>query len=203
MPPRDPKIRLFIAARVPEPAQEVLQRAAEYLESAAPNQVRWVNPDTIHLTLKFLGDIEPSRTAGIMAAMENEGRQFDGGVFRIGLAGLGVFQRQGKIRVIWGGIQGEIARLEKLHDNLDAALEKAGFPPDRPPYRPHLTLGRARNYRSGLDPAALSGVLARWQPPSPVEWTVDGIHLVHSVLGQGPPRHVTLGSVTLTELGNG
>ena len=203
MPPDDAKIRLFIAAQVPAPAKAILTGAIECLEAALPNQVRWIRPETVHLTLKFLGDVPASRTASILSAMDQAAREFDGGLFRIGLAGLGMFQSRGRARVIWGGVQGATEKLEKLHDYLDAALENAGFTPDQPPYRPHLTLGRPRNHRVGLEASTLAAVLEGWEPPAPAEWTVDGMHLIHSILGQGPPRYVNLGSAPLTERPDG
>ena len=199
MPPRDTKIRMYIAVRVPANVKATLQGAVDCLESLVPNQVRWVNPDTIHLTLKFLGNVPASRTSRILAAMEKAAGQFNGGGFRLGLGGLGTFGRNRDVRVFWCGVQGETEKLEELHRLVDSALEDAGFDPDHPPYRPHITLGRARSHRGGLNMTGQADTLKGWQPPAPVYWEVDRMHLVHSILGYGPPRHIPLGSVAWEE----
>ena len=204
MPPRDTKIRMYIAVRAPETVRAALQNAADYLESAVPNQIRWVNPETIHLTLKFLGDVPASRADRILAAMERAAGQFDCAGFRLGLGGLGTFGRNREVRVFWCGVQGETDKLEELHHLVDSALEGTGFfAPDRPPYRPHITLGRPRNHRGGLKLSGLADTLKDWQPPAPVYWKVDRMHLFHSILGYGPPRHIPLGSVVLERQGFG
>ena len=193
----DRKIRLFIAVQVPQEAQEVLAGAMEYLESALPGQVRWVGSHRIHLTVQFLGDVAASCTGDILDGMRRAAEAFEGAPFELGLGRLGCFHRQKSARVLWSGVQGDMETLRTLHGCVDSALQEKGFPPDRQPYRPHLTLGRPRNNRVRLETASLTPAFDGWEAPRRVWWTVDTIHLIHSVLDPGKQEYVTLGSVRL------
>lgn len=137
-------IRAFIAIDVPEEVKQVLSQIQEELKQTRA-AVRWVKTDSIHLTLKFLGNIDPSRIEPIAAAaaeaVKNEPP------LTLELGGLGAFPNLRNPRVVWIGIRGEVERLCRIQARLEQGLEALGFPREERPFRPHLTLGRVKDKR--------------------------------------------------------
>jgi 2'-5' RNA ligase len=137
-------IRSFIAVDLPEETRDNLGRIQEQLKRSKGG-VRWLKPGSIHLTLKFLGNIHPDQVNDIVAAVthlvQNEPP------LTLCAGGLGAFPSLRKPRVIWVGIQGEIERLAKLQGDLETALESLGFASEERPFRPHLTIGRVKDRR--------------------------------------------------------
>lgn len=132
-------MRLFIAVNLAESQRrelgELQQQLQPYLE-----RVRWVSPEKMHLTLKFLGEVEPGLVPQITAAM---GRALSSsGVFYFKLKGLGVFPNPSRARVIWAGMEEGSREMEQLFTRLEAALVPLGFIRERRQFKPHLTLGR-------------------------------------------------------------
>lgn len=152
-------MRLFVAAPLPDDLRRSLARIQATLETA-PLPVRWVRPEGIHLTFKFLGEVEPSRLGEIEGVLHGAG----GGIppFRLRAAGAGAFPARGQPRVIWIGVEGEIETARRLHEALERALGSVGFPGENRPFHPHLTLGRVRgeargDWRPALERAAGEG----------------------------------------------
>ena len=102
--------------------------------------VRWVKPESIHLTLKFLGDVEEANVANIAERLKPIVQDFAS--FKIKLTGSGAFPNLKRPRVYWIGVEEATGTLVKLHDQIDNTLEKEGFEKDQREFSPHLTLGR-------------------------------------------------------------
>ncbi len=143
-------MRTFLAL---DPPPEILRKIItmqDTLKKQIPRGVRWVNPDGIHLTLKFLGNIFPSHRDGIQSLLpEIVGAHF---AFTLSAGRIGVFPGIAKPRVIWVGIGGETQSLFALQQDIEEALESIGFPRENRPFRAHLTLGRVK------DPQACQGM---------------------------------------------
>jgi 2'-5' RNA ligase len=141
-------IRSFIAIELPEEIRHALAKIQEHLRRDVAG-VRWVQPASIHLTLKFLGDISAEQVQAIAAAamgvVQNEPPLI------VGLSGLGAFPNPHRPRVIWVGVEGDVERLGRLQVRLEEALEPFGFPREGRAFRPHLTLGRVKDPRRPLD----------------------------------------------------
>ena len=192
------KIRLFAAVYPSEEAQRMLGKTMAEFEAAAPNLARWVRPERVHLTLRFFGDMPRPEAATILEAMARVPAEFNRGGFKLGLARLGTFGQPSNPRVIWAGADGDVEALGDLHGALDRELVKAGFGPDKQPYRPHMTLGRPRNARETAKPGrALATAVWDWPALPKVEWKVEEMHLIHSVLPPETPKYISLGSVRL------
>lgn len=135
-------MRSFIAVDLDAPLRKALGRAQDRIRAIAP-KLRYVDPATIHLTLKFLGEIDPRRAPEISAALgavADETRPFDFGVCE-----LGVFSdRGGRVRVLWAGIDDADGALAAFQQRIERALDTIGFPPEQRPFSPHLTLARSR-----------------------------------------------------------
>ena len=135
---REKMVRSFIAIPVPRSGIEVLERAVKRLDSEIGGQVRWVRPRGIHLTLKFMGDIPASTLERVLEALPQVTASFS--LFEISMSGLGVFPNPRRPRVLWAGLDGDLATLSALQIAVDQAVEKLGLPKDDRPFSPHLTL---------------------------------------------------------------
>jgi 2'-5' RNA ligase len=135
-------IRAFIA--IPPPV--ALQQCVEALRADVQHQPfpwRWVTPTQVHVTIKFLGDIALALVAPIAQAM---GRAVVGQApFTLVVQGLGCFPNLSRPRVLWMGLHDAQQALARLCHRLEAELALLGFPPARRPFRPHVTLARARH----------------------------------------------------------
>ena len=118
-------IRVFIALDISEAARSALSGTVDHLRTAIPRGARWVDPQGIHLTLKFLGNINPVLTDGILESLCRIGEESS--KFSLSLAGLGVFPNQREPRVLWAGLEGEMEPLAVLHEKVEAAMADQGF----------------------------------------------------------------------------
>ncbi|MFA5629294.1 MAG: RNA 2',3'-cyclic phosphodiesterase [Dehalococcoidales bacterium] len=132
-------IRAFIAIELPQSLKEELAKLQEKLK-ANTSCVKWVSPDSIHLTLKFLGDIEKTNVNLIASAMDEAARKIS--PFSLCVGELGAFPNSRRIQVVWVGLEGASDTLDKLYLSLESEAEKIGFPPEKKAFKPHLTLGR-------------------------------------------------------------
>ena len=134
-------IRAFIALELPEEIIAFIRKIQEGLRSYG-FKARWVRPENIHLTLKFLGDInsEEIKKAGdaiISAASENASMS-------LSAKGIGFFPGVKRSQVIWTGIAGQTRELADLQKTLDGKLDTVGFPKEKRPFKGHLTIARIK-----------------------------------------------------------
>jgi 2'-5' RNA ligase len=133
-------MRLFVAINFPAELRQNLWRAAEPLRQAG-FPVRWVGPEELHLTLKFLGEVaaerEPELIAGLQAAVQGAKP------FTLPVGGFGAFPSPSRPRVLWAGCE-PLPALEWLQHRVEQEMEQLGFPLEGRAFHPHLTLGRAR-----------------------------------------------------------
>jgi len=137
-------IRSFIAVEVPEPLRAKLDEVQRDLKRTDAD-VRWVRPESIHLTLKFLGSVtgeELEKLAGVVAPIVSSWVPFE-----VHLHGLGCFPSTRNPRIVWVGIeQGSVEALS-LQKAVENQAADVGFPPETRSFKPHLTLGRVRSSR--------------------------------------------------------
>ncbi len=137
-------VRSFIALELtPEVHQELAQAQSQLKASGA--DVKWVNPEGIHLTLKFLGSVSMELIAKIEKTLD--GLAKDHRAFQLELKNLGAFPKLEYPRVIWVGIEGNSEQSISLAQDLEKRLIKVGFLPEKRTFKPHLTLGRVRSNR--------------------------------------------------------
>jgi 2'-5' RNA ligase len=166
-------VRLFVALTPPPDAITELWTASEALRTEQP-ELRWALPDQWHLTLAFLGEVGEEATSNLVERMGRVAARHPPLVLSLGGAG-----RFGN-RVLWIRVRGETDRLRCLSASVRAAARRARLHVEDRPYRPHLTLARARD-GADLQPAvaALAGFEGR-------VWAADELRLVRSHLGAGP-----------------
>jgi 2'-5' RNA ligase len=151
------RLRTFIAVSLPD----AVRRALEEIQSQWKSYrfpLRWVRRESIHLTLKFLGEIPSASVASAVRAMQRVGSEQTS--FRLHTEGVGVFPSVRNARVLWAGVGGEPERLLALQVSLEQALAKEGFARDRRRFKGHLTLGRAKGK---LEPSTLTEALSQWR----------------------------------------
>ncbi len=134
------QIRSFIAIELPAELKQGLARLETQLKTDNQPWIKWVKPDSIHLTLKFLGNIAIDTAAAITGAIAESARGIK--PFRLKVRELGVFPNLKRVQVVWVGISGEIDRLSRLQKRLESNLTPLGFTPESRPFTPHLTLAR-------------------------------------------------------------
>jgi 2'-5' RNA ligase len=136
-------IRCFIAAELPA---DLLNEIGTYTGrlSGQTSGIRWVKPEGIHITLKFLGEITVSKVSAVKAQLGGIGGVAD--PFDLRISGSGCFPNRRQPRVIWLGLEHDPAHsLFKLHSWMDEQLEDLGFSREKRRFSPHLTLGRIKN----------------------------------------------------------
>ena len=134
-------IRSFIAFKLPEKTIASIRDVQENLKSYGFN-IRWVQPQNIHLTLKFLGATSSIHTDKIKDAMVQSAS--DAGSIWLEAKGVGLFPDIRRPRVLWVGIAGQTDPLYSLQKRLEEALSIIGFAKEKRLYRGHLTVGRVK-----------------------------------------------------------
>lgn len=135
-------IRSFIAIKIP-PSLGIKLADLPRQVGGLPGSIRWVGPDNIHLTLKFLGDILPKQIGPIADCMREAARGI--GPLSLSPLGVGAFPNESRPRVIWVGIVEESGALLRMQGELEKRLRRLGFPREGKGFTPHLTVGRVRS----------------------------------------------------------
>ena len=182
-------IRAFIAITPPTTLQQTMAEVRQVFQRCA---WRWVIPNHIHLTLKFLGNVPDESVTSLLQAMEHAAQGQT--VFPLRAKALGCFPQPARPRVLWVGLDDPSQALGRLNERLMAALTPRGFPPEERPFHPHLTLARAQN---GTRSRQLLPMLQTYYNRDFGEFLVTQLHLVQSGLQRGGSRYTILRSVTL------
>ncbi len=130
-------MRLFIAIPLPEDIRHELSDFQDHNLN-----VRWVSPEQMHLTLKFLGQVNNIQKKQVTKLLSEI--RFDS--FQIAIKGFGFFPEKGSLRVFWAGIQTETPALHELQKKVEKAALEFGIQKDKHPYIPHVTLGRINDH---------------------------------------------------------
>lgn len=137
-------VRSFIAIELSAEARAALADLQNRLKKVIPAQtVRWTDPESIHLTLHFLGDVTTETIPKITLLIEQAASTSQS--LTLTLGGLGCFPNTRRPRIIWAGVSGQIDILVQLQHELGEKLKTLGFTLDARPYSPHLTLGRVKD----------------------------------------------------------
>ncbi|MBI2935954.1 MAG: RNA 2',3'-cyclic phosphodiesterase [Chloroflexi bacterium] len=173
-------IRAFIAIDLPEDVKKALASLIDSLKRRRVEGVRWVNPDGVHLTLKFLGDIRSGQVGEVVQAMAEASYGLSS--FRLELKGVGGFPNLQRPRVLWTGMGGELGPCLALWRRLDEALRPLGFPSEERPFNPHLTLGRVHDRAGPEERRRVGEALLSLPPVAGPSMLVEGISLIKSTL---------------------
>ena len=175
----DGDVRVFVAIELSGDAKREFSRAIGAIDALGVAGVRTVRAEGIHLTLKFLGDVETAAIADIVAGLGRAANRSSG--FSLWLGETGAFPNRSDARVIWVGIDGEVDRLKRLQSDVEEELRALGYRCDRRGFNPHITIARVRSrvaaedVRRVVDAASSSGY-------APAQIQVRSISLMRSVL---------------------
>lgn len=191
------QLRAFIAIELPQPIQEAIEKQTSRLRQAAGDGlVRWIPPQNIHLTLKFLGNIAASHMDFLKQLLHQTADSHQ--PFDVQIGGIGSFPNSKLPRVLWAGVHAP-ADLASLQKNIEAGAARLGYEKEARPFSPHLTLGRVRQ---GIDPrdlqkisAALNGI----QIGNIGSARVDAVHLYKSELRPEGSLYTKLFSAPLSK----
>lgn len=134
-------MRLFIAIELPLEIKQGIARVQEQLRKSGAD-ANWTRPEGIHLTLKFLGEVEEAKAAGIIEALNGACR--GAGPLGLEIAGAGAFPNGKAPRVLWLGVTGDVVKLAALQASVEDAMANRGFEREERRFSPHLTLARIR-----------------------------------------------------------
>jgi len=174
------QVRSFIAIELPNELKLGLSQLEAQLKSGKQPGVKWVNPYSIHLTLKFLGSIAVDKISQITKSMSEAVQGIS--PFHLEVKELGAFPNLRRVQVVWVGISGEVDRLGQLQQRIESNLACLGFAPESRPFTPHLTLARLRNQASLDERQRLGELIAGTRFEVAYTIKVDTISLIRSQL---------------------
>lgn len=185
-------MRVFCAVELPEEIRAAVAAHAARLRREFPDaRASWPRPEGLHITLKFIGEVEAARVESISRAAGAAVEGFK--PFRLSIEESGTFPPRGAARVLWLGVRDESGQLSQLQRRLESACEAAGFPREPRAFKPHLTVARLRTPQ---DAHALSEA-HRQTTFGPDHFQVIGLVLMRSELGPGGSRYTPLSRHTL------
>ncbi len=182
MKPEDQLLRLFVAVDLPEDVREALDRLQSDLRQRELSGLRWVRPEGVHLTLKFLGETPAGNVPAIEGALATALSGTE--PFRLALGAPGTFGGRRGPRVVWLDITGDVQRLRGLQAAVVGAMVGVGFAPEERQYSPHLTLARVPQPPRPGTAERVSQALEAVEPPR-AEFEVREIVLIRSRLQPG------------------
>ena len=193
--PREKQIRSFIAIPVPSEGIQALEEVVHGFDAEIGRDVRWVKPEGIHLTLKFLGNTPVGMVDKVLIELASVTEKFN--PFKLEIFGLGAFPNLRNPRVLWAGVKGDLEQLSKLQASVDDAAGDLGLPKEHRTFSPHLTLGRVRREASDGRLRKISEVIAEGELSAAPTWTANTVNLMRTELGPAGSRHYLVGTANI------
>lgn len=169
-------IRCFVAIEIPKTIQNHLISIQDELRKKI-KQASWVKPGNVHLTLKFLGEVNPSHIETIGQTIQQVAVNHS--AFSMLIGGMGAFPNLTHPRVIWVGVKVGVTEISALARDINVELSRCGYPFDEKKFNPHLTLARLKS-RVNLRPFV--DVFRQYDEIDGAKMTVNEIVLVQSQL---------------------
>jgi len=149
-------VRTFVAVELPGQVHRKVNALVEALSHSGAN-VKWVETENLHLTLKFLGDIDLREVHHVCRAVEEATREVE--PFELLLRGAGAFPDPTRPRTLWIGVDTGVEEMVALQTRIEDSLHKLNFPRENRRFTPHLTIGRVKTGEAGL--AELEALIAK------------------------------------------
>jgi 2'-5' RNA ligase len=185
-------LRTFIAIDLTEEVRQRITKHIETLKAASPEtQATWEKPGKAHITLKFLGNVEQQRLESISSAVARAAS--DIGKFSVEIGEAGAFYSRGKPHVLWLGVTDQTEGLARLYSALERELDGIGFPKEKRPFHPHITIARLKKPEGAKQLATEHKTLGF----ETAELAVSEVLLIESQLGPGGSTYRTLSTQTL------
>jgi 2'-5' RNA ligase len=188
-------VRAFIALELPAELKKELAELEVQLKKNSPPVVKWVDPNSIHITLKFLGEVSEDSIDELMLAMEESVREVS--LFKLEICEVGAFPDLNRVQVVWVGVKGDLAQISRLQQRIESNTGQLGFPRESRFFTPHLTLGRVRNGASVNERQRLGKVLADTKFAALHNVDVSAVNLMKSQLTSNDAIYTCIGRVKL------
>lgn len=187
-------VRLFVACEIPEDARELITGVIADLRQRSGESVRWIRPEGLHLTLKFLGEVPVKKLPSVKLAIQEAVTGHS--PFNLEFSQIGTFGGREGLRLMWVSVAGDVLRLEALVKATNAALAVIGFEPERRPFRPHLTLGRVKDDVPTRARAEIEVAVGRVEVAE-YTWRTAQVSLMRSRLTRGGAQYDVLATFPL------
>jgi 2'-5' RNA ligase len=189
-------MRCFIAIDIDEKIRKAIANVQKQLDGKVDikkGDVKWVEPENIHLTLKFLGEIKDEQAAEVCDITKQVAEAYQN--FTIDIESVGSFGGR-SAKVVWVGVTKGAEELLILQKDLENQLSQAGYPPEEREFSAHLTVCRVKNLKAGFKLAEVVGQFAKLKLGSVA---ANAIHVYQSQLTPAGPVYNLLGSFKLTQ----
>jgi len=192
-----PSVRTFVAIELKPGFLDALEEVQEQLRRGEGGQAgRWVKRDSLHLTLKFLGEVPVKQLESVYEAV---GRACEGyNPFVLTMTGLDCLPNPRRPRVICMGVQEETGQLLAVQRSVESELSRLGFPAERRRFRPHLTVARIHMRATRWEVEALVDSVARYEVAERARMRVSEVSVVRSDLRPEGPVYTRLFQASLT-----
>lgn len=188
-------LRTFVAIDFPEVILRKIREIIEYFKTQTPtNALKWITPENLHLTVKFLGNIREDKLDQVKALLPDAVQEHSSFIFEI--EGLGMYPDKHHPRVIWLGVT-ENTGLTEIHTALDRAFAVVGVDPDKRRFTPHITIARVNRRAESETVRAIGESLSQFKVDSLGQIKVEEIVLYKSELTSNGPIYIPLTSTAL------
>ena len=186
-------IRAFLAIRLPDDVTAALGHLTDQMAQARVGGLKPVRPENMHLTLKFFGNINARQVESIVDTVTHTAESIR--PFTLRLGNVGAYPNNRSPRVLWVGLDGDVAPLQDTHRRIESALGQIAIKPDSREFRPHLTIARIRDRTPNNERRRAAEALFSAEFRSGLPVPVDRISLIHSVLLPEGPQYTTLAEI--------
>jgi len=177
-------MRTFFAIKPSRTMLEHIQNSVHRLQDAIPSGVKWISPEQVHITLKFLRDFDSNHISPLETAIDSICRESE--PIPLSLTHAGIFPSRGKPRVIWMGLEEEPS-LRELVASIEAACAELGTTKEKRPFSPHITIGRVKRHIPTQDLNSIRQAVAALPPISASRFTATRLHFIQSRLTRSGP----------------
>lgn len=188
-------IRAFLSIELPDEVKTALTRLIDQVALARVNGLKPVKSDHIHITLKFFGDVTTEQVKSITSVVTAASKGIR--PFTVKLGDVGVYPNSKNARVLWVGLDGNVAPLHQALQHIDKTLDRIGIEPESREFSPHLTIARIRDRTPASDRRRATEALFSAEFNSGLSIPVKYVSLMRSVLLREGPEYMRLANISL------
>ena len=188
-------IRAFLAIQLPDDVTAALGNLSNQVARARIGGLKPVRPENMHLTLKFFGNVNAREVDSIIDVVTIATKSIR--MFTLRLGNVGAYPNNRSPRVLWVGLDGDVASLQDAHRRIENALEQIAIKSDSREFRPHLTIARIRDRASYIERRKAAEALFSAEFRSGLPILVDKVTVMRSVLLPEGPQYSSLAELSL------
>ena len=188
-------IRAFLAIRLPDDVTAALGHLTDQMAQARVGGLKPVRPENMHLTLKFFGNINARQVESIVDTVTHTAESIR--PFTLRLGNVGAYPNNRSPRVLWVGLDGDVAPLQDTHRRIESALGQIAIKPDSREFRPHLTIARIRDRTPHNERRRAAEALFSAEFRSGLSVPVNRLRLMRSILQPEGPQYTSLAEIPM------